>query len=313
MTLGAQNPISYMFPCYDASIDSRPVPAPRTVPLSIDDILFAIRHDELRSHKLREFLAWKEVRKTAKDTAPDISVIDDDVLSDGKRIIITGWDAIAGILNSSELLAVSDSETRDELKNAILTDWQASRQASLDPDMQSKLQARLEHADRITRDMSRQEYMAWTECRQASFTFKKGRKFREWVVGRQVLTWSNPKSFVQNVRMSDEVVEVLGFLAYEMVGALVTGCLDRRKTLQEKSKSKVVVEAKQQVALDQINRVRRASALKLPDLTTLTPEAPNPVEQLALEPDEVMQFLHSLPKSTGCGPFRHFSHALLQV
>ena len=63
----------------------------------------------------------------------------------------------------------------------------------------------------------------WTECRQASFTFKKGRKFREWIVAREVLTWSNPKSFVQNVRMSEEVVEVLGFLAYEMVGALVTG------------------------------------------------------------------------------------------
>ena len=252
------------------------------------------------------------MRKTAKDTAPDITVIDDDVLSDGKRIIVTEWDTIAGILNSSESLIPGDGDTQEELKNAILAEWQATRQVSLDPDMQSKLRARLEHADRITRDMSRQEYMAWTECRQASFTFKKGRKFREWIVGRQVLTWSNPKSFVQNVRMSDEVVEVLGFLAHEMVGALVTGCLERRKMLQ-KTSEKSSGNARQQIALDQVNRIRRASSLKLPDLTTLTPEITNPVQQTALEPEEVLQFLRSLPKSTGSGPFKHFSHTLLQV
>ena len=69
--------------------------------------------------------------------------------------------SLQGILNSGRRPSTPDDDNQDgeEFKNAILADWQATRQVSLDTDMQRKLNARLEHADRITRDMSRQEYM----------------------------------------------------------------------------------------------------------------------------------------------------------
>lgn len=36
-------------------------------------------------------------------------------------------------------------------------------------------------ADLLTRDMTREEYAHYSECRQASFTFKKGKRFREFI------------------------------------------------------------------------------------------------------------------------------------
>ena len=39
---------------------------------------------------------------------------------------------------------------------------------------------RLKVADDLTRNMSKDEYMYYSECRQASFTFKKAKRFKEW-------------------------------------------------------------------------------------------------------------------------------------
>ena len=35
-------------------------------------------------------------------------------------------------------------------------------------------------ADERTSDMTREEYVTWSEYRQASFTYRKGKRFREW-------------------------------------------------------------------------------------------------------------------------------------
>ena len=40
--------------------------------------------------------------------------------------------------------------------------------------------ARLASADERTRHMTKDEYVYWSDCRQASFTFRKGKRFREW-------------------------------------------------------------------------------------------------------------------------------------
>ena len=39
---------------------------------------------------------------------------------------------------------------------------------------------RLKKADDVTQEMSREEYIYYAECRQASFTFKKLKRFRDW-------------------------------------------------------------------------------------------------------------------------------------
>lgn len=39
---------------------------------------------------------------------------------------------------------------------------------------------KLRVVDELTSKMSKDEYIYFSECRQASFTYKKSRKFREW-------------------------------------------------------------------------------------------------------------------------------------
>ena len=39
---------------------------------------------------------------------------------------------------------------------------------------------RLRVADQLTQGMTKEEYMHYSDCRQASFTYKKLKRFREW-------------------------------------------------------------------------------------------------------------------------------------
>lgn len=74
---------------------------------------------------------------------------------------------------------------------------------------------RLRNADERTKDMTREEYVFWSDCRQASFTFRKGKRFREWA-GFGVVTESKP---------NDDIVDILGFLTYEIVQTLTEEAL----------------------------------------------------------------------------------------
>jgi transcription initiation protein SPT3 len=75
--------------------------------------------------------------------------------------------------------------------------------------------ARLASADERTRNMTREEYVFWSECRQASFTFRKAKRFREWA-GFGIVTDSRP---------NDDVVDILGFLTFEIVQMLTEEAL----------------------------------------------------------------------------------------
>ena len=74
---------------------------------------------------------------------------------------------------------------------------------------------RLASADERTKNMTREEYVFWSDCRQASFTFRKGKRFREWA-GFGVVTDSKP---------NDDIVDILGFLTFEMVQTLTEEAL----------------------------------------------------------------------------------------
>ena len=75
--------------------------------------------------------------------------------------------------------------------------------------------ARLASADERTKNMTRDEYVYWSDCRQASFTFRKGKRFREWA-GFGVVTDSKP---------NDDIVDILGFLTFEIVQTLTEEAL----------------------------------------------------------------------------------------
>lgn len=63
--------------------------------------------------------------------------------------------------------------------------------------------------------MTRDEYVYWSDCRQASFTFRKGKRFKEWA-GFGTIIDSKP---------NDDVVDILGFLTFEIVQTLTEEAL----------------------------------------------------------------------------------------
>lgn len=82
---------------------------------------------------------------------------------------------------------------------------------------------RLKDADDVTRAMTREEYVHYSECRQASFTYRKSKRFRE---------WANMSSFVE-VKPNDDIVDSLGFLTYEMVSKLTMTAIQIKRDLME--------------------------------------------------------------------------------
>ncbi|KAG9734597.1 TFIID-18kDa-domain-containing protein, partial [Aureobasidium melanogenum] len=82
-------------------------------------------------------------------------------------------------------------------------------------EMTTATMTRLKNADDRTKNMTPEEYLHWSECRQASFTFRKGKRFREWA-GFGVVTDSKP---------NDDIVDILGFLTFEIVQTLTEEAL----------------------------------------------------------------------------------------
>ncbi|KAH9386661.1 transcription initiation protein SPT3 [Nematocida major] len=69
-------------------------------------------------------------------------------------------------------------------------------------------QGRLYMIDRMTEGMTKEEYLDFTECRQASFTFRKGKRFKEFLN--------------TECKMKDDLLDVLGFLACEIVFDIIS-------------------------------------------------------------------------------------------
>lgn len=61
--------------------------------------------------------------------------------------------------------------------------------------------------------MTKEEYIEYAECRQASFTYKKSKKFREWL------------GFSEKYRPSDDIFEIIGFLLWEFLRKLTQDAL----------------------------------------------------------------------------------------
>jgi len=70
--------------------------------------------------------------------------------------------------------------------------------------------------------MTREEYMEFAECRQASFTYKKPKKFRDWL---------NLANLI-DMKPNDEILEILGFVCWEMVNRLTKTALLVKKDLE---------------------------------------------------------------------------------
>ncbi|TAQ91023.1 hypothetical protein B7494_g620 [Chlorociboria aeruginascens] len=180
--------------------------------ISTDDLIFLIRHDQAKVSRLRTFLSWKDVRKNVKDSddkggeadlgagdepggAAAAGPVVDTAKKNKKAKVGLPWEVPS--LYSQEVPEREDEEDEDE------------------EEMNYATLQRLKKADERTKAMTKEEYVTWSEYRQASFTFRKGKRFREWA-GFGVVTDSKP---------NDDIVDILGFLTFEIVQTLTEEAL----------------------------------------------------------------------------------------
>ncbi|KAJ2433549.1 Transcription initiation protein spt3 [Coemansia sp. RSA 2424] len=175
--------------------------------MAAEDFIFLIRHDRTKVLRLKEYLSWKDVRKKVKerdDTGDDI--IDDANADKPDRAtkvkIKLSWE----LANSFADNIVDDDDDEEEMLDA-----------------QSDTLKRLKDADEVTRQMTRDEYVHYSECRQASFTFRKSKRFRE---------WANMSAYL-DTKLNDEIIDILGFLTFEMVSKITESALKIKRDLEK--------------------------------------------------------------------------------
>ncbi|KAI9737548.1 MAG: Transcription initiation protein spt3 [Cirrosporium novae-zelandiae] len=185
--------------------------------ISTDDLIFLIRHDKAKVSRLRTFLSWKDVRKNVKDS--------DDKGGGDAADFGAGDDTLAvGVVGGGG--PVGDAAKKNK-KAKVGLPWDVSSYYSEqvperedeedeeEEEMNYATLQRLKNADERTKSMTREEYVHWSDCRQASFTFRKGKRFREWA-GFGIVTDAKP---------NDDIIDILGFLTFEMVQTLTEEAL----------------------------------------------------------------------------------------
>ena len=197
--------------------------------LTVDDFIFIVRHDPTKVKKLKEFLSWKDIRKNVKSNTGEntegLEIGDEDEVKNAqgespqsnkaptKRKIVLYWDYLDSLTDKCELYSDEDDLSDvDEYFN------------------ESK--ERLREADLITKEMTKAEYIEYSECRQASFTFKKAKKFRDWLSFSKYI----------EVKPNDDIIEILGFLAWEIVRIVTETALKVKCKYEKINKASEVVK-----------------------------------------------------------------------
>lgn len=185
--------------------------------LSAEDLIFLIRHDRGKVNRLRTYLSWKDVRRHAKDSGGDgggsvevenLDDGDDKLTAKAQKITIKlPWE-ITTIY--SEVLKQSGHQSDDEEDEDDLEAHEASI-------------LRLKEADDATRQMTREEYQHYSDCRQASFTYRKAKRFREFL--------NLPSQL--DLKANDDTIDIVGFLAFEMVRSLTLAGLAVKDSLEK--------------------------------------------------------------------------------
>lgn len=186
--------------------------------VSSEDLIFLVRHDRGKVARLRTYLSWKDVRKHAKDSGGDGGGgVEVEALEDGaddkltakaqKTTIKLPWEITTVY---SEVLRQSGHQSDDEEDEGDIEAHEASIQ-------------RLKEADDATRQMTREEYQHYSDCRQASFTYRRAKRFKEFL---------NLPAHL-DLKASDDTVDIVGFLAFEMVRSLTLAGLSVKKSLED--------------------------------------------------------------------------------
>jgi transcription initiation protein SPT3 len=185
-----------------------------------DDLMFLYRNDKEKLNRLLHFLQWKDVRKNLSE---------DNERGGGDAAVDLGEAELGAAAHGAG--PVNDPKKNAVKKAKIVLPWDVSSYFNVqvparddeddeeEREMNEATLKRLKMADERTKNMSREDYMHWSECRQASFTYRKGKRFREWV-GMDAITGGKP---------NDDVMDIMGFLTFEMVQTLTEEALVVKK------------------------------------------------------------------------------------
>lgn len=182
--------------------------------ISIVDLIFQIRHNAAKVSRLKTFLSWKDVRKNVKDS-------DDKGGGDADNLDLEDTANMPGAQAGPTQKSSSNKKAKLTLPwevHSFYAEQVPEREDEEDEEEEEQNDAtlaRLAAADERTRNMTREEYVYWSDCRQASFTFRKGKRFREWA-GFGTIIDSKP---------NDDVVDILGFLTFEIVQTITEEAL----------------------------------------------------------------------------------------
>ncbi|KAJ3331680.1 Transcription initiation protein spt3, partial [Kappamyces sp. JEL0680] len=84
----------------------------------------------------------------------------------------------------------------------------------------------------VTQNMTKEEYIHYSECRQASFTYKKLKRFREWCEMGKVRAAGLICKYC-DTKGSSDIIDSLGFLCHETVGTITEQALKIKKLEDE--------------------------------------------------------------------------------
>jgi transcription initiation protein SPT3 len=169
-------------------------------------------------NRLLHFLRWKDVRKNLNDEGGDRAGADVELAGGEDLGAVAGADGQAGGAADPKKAGTKKRVTVPWDVSSYFAEQVPAREDEDDEEekeMNTATLERLKYADERTRNMSKEDYMHWSECRQASFTYRKGKRFREWV-GMDAIVGTKP---------NDDVMDILGFLTFEMVQTLTEEAL----------------------------------------------------------------------------------------
>ncbi|RKP30235.1 TFIID-18kDa-domain-containing protein [Metschnikowia bicuspidata] len=252
-----------------------------------EDVIFLIRHDKAKVVRLITYLSWKDVRKNAKDEGGGTESLMEQEAgapsagngqpSDQSKMITRykklkirlPWE-VQFMFNEQHYDASEEAQDEDE-------DEKAATLLSL---------KRLKAADDRTKNMTKEEYVHWSECRQASFTFRKAKKFREWAQIPQIC----------ETRPNDDVIDILGFLTFEIVCSITEVAMDV-KAAEERLFQQSILKTGKEIA-----KRKRKYLFDKPD-ELAKPIQPHQVEE-AWRRLQSIKFEHKAVRSFGGGMVR---------
>ncbi|ORX82195.1 TFIID-18kDa-domain-containing protein [Anaeromyces robustus] len=174
--------------------------------LTVEDLIFLVRRDPQKVNRLRTYLSWKDIRRNVKDKDGRTNDIAEDIIAEEVSQPNAPEKAIRTKKNKIDF----SWDTLSVYKSVLYDDDDDSSEDEEDIENYEDQIKRLKMADEATKYMTNTEYINYSTCRQASFVYKKSRKFREWChMAQHYDNKPNP-----------DVIDILGFLSYEIVSKL---------------------------------------------------------------------------------------------